>query len=363
VAEDHVTRRIGGVAAGGVAITLAALLTGCTVPAGAPETRPGGAPPGEAPSPTAPPTPFPPAGKVFIGVQTDLGPFDFAATDAFASATAHRPQVMQFSQGWAHDPFRPEALNAIVERGMLPIVSWEPWDFTRGGRATSHGEQPEFRLSTIIGGTHDDYIRSWARGIAALPYPVVIRLAHEMNGFWYPWSEQSNGNAPGQYVAAWRHVYDLFAAEGADNAYWLWSPNVTYPGALPLADLYPGDAYVDWIGLSGYYGTAGREEYIGFEEIFAGTLAELASFTRKPVVITETGATNATGRQAEWVKDMFTRLPAHPEVIGVVWFEVDNEVDWRIAAAPQAAHVFAAEAASPTYDVEWTPNGIPRTAA
>ena len=103
------------------------------------------------------------------------------------------------------------------------------------GNDASSGDQPAYRLAAIIDGTYDAYIRSWATGMAALPYPVVIRFAHEMNGFWYPWCEQSNGNRPGDYVAAWRHVHDLFADAGAHNVTWLWSPNVTYPGAAPLA--------------------------------------------------------------------------------------------------------------------------------
>jgi Glycosyl hydrolase family 26 len=343
---------------------VAAVLIGCSGPVETPPSvRPGDASAGAPTTPRPAPTPFPPAGKVFLGVQTNAGPSDFTAVDAFARATRYRPRALQFSQGWAHDPFRAGPINAIAERGMLPIVSWEPWDYSLPGRAGSSGDQPAYRLAAIIGGTFDDYIRSWASGIAALPYPVVIRFAHEMNGFWYPWCEQSNGNQPGQYVAAWRHVHDLFTAAGADNVTWLWSPNVTYPGAQPLSALYPGDAYVDWIGLSGYYGTAGRQEFIGFEDIFASTFTELTSFTHKPIIITETGATNATGRQAEWISDMFGRLPHHPEVIGVIWFEANKEIDWRIAAAPQAAAAFAAGAVDPIYDVAWAPNGIPRTTA
>ena len=36
-----------------------------------------------------------------------------------------------------------------------------------------------------------------------------------MNGWWWPWSEQLNGNNPGEFVAAWRHVHDIFVQQHA----------------------------------------------------------------------------------------------------------------------------------------------------
>lgn len=340
------------------------LLTACSAGSAEP---PGSAPPATAaspsspvPSPTAPPVPYPPPDKVFLGVQTNLGASDFSAVDAFTSATHHQPAALQISQGWAENQFNGSALDSIAARGMLPIVSWEPWDYQATGQAASSGDQPDYRLSAIIGGRYDTYIRSWATGIASRPYPVVIRFAHEMNGFWYPWCEQSNGNHPGDYVKAWKHVHDIFTAAGAKNVTWLWSPNVTYPGAAPLRELYPGDDYVDWIGLSGYYGTAGRTSYISFDQIFDGTITQLRTFTRKPIVVTETGATNATGQQAQWIRQMFSQLRKHPEIIGVIWFEATKEIDWRIAHTPASAAAFAAGAASSRYDAPWAPNAIPR---
>jgi beta-mannanase len=256
------------------------------------------------------------------------------------------------------DQFDRGRFDAIASRGMLPVVAWEPWDYRL---ARDNGYQPAYRLSAIAAGDYDDYIRSWANGIAALEYPVVIRFAHEMNGFWYPWCEQSNGNRPGDYVRAWRHVHDLFTEAGAGNVSWMWSPNVTYPGAEPLSRYYPGDSYVDWIGLSGYYGTAGRTQYISFKEIFSRSLAELASFTSKPVVISETGATDATGQRARWIRDMFTQLARYPTVIGLIWFEAPKEIDWRFAGSPAAAAAFAEGAADPRYDTPWTTAGRPRS--
>lgn len=324
-------------------------------------TQSSGAPPVEAsPSPAAPPVPYPPDGKVFLGLQTNLGPYDFGAVDAFSSATGYKAAVLQFSQGWAEDQFDAGRISSIAERGMLPIVSWEPWDYKLRGKAASSGEQPAYRLSTIIAGKYDDYIRSWATGMAELPFPVVIRFGHEMNGFWYPWCEQSNGNHPGDYVKAWRHVHQIFADAHADNVKWMWSPNVSYPGAAPLKRLYPGDSYVDWVGLSGYFGTGGRTSYISFNQIFTTTLKELKTFTRKPIVVSETGATNSTGQQTRWITQMFSQLPQHPEIIGVIWFESDKELDWRIAGSSTSAAAFGKGAANPRYDAPWAANGVPR---
>lgn len=343
------------VAAGGVVVAT----TGDDLPALVQPPGAGRAAVSPSPSPSATPVPFPPAGKVFLGVQTNLGPYDFAAVDAFADATDYHPSALQFSQGWAEDQFDAGRITSIADRGMLPIISWEPWDYKVRGRTASSGEQPAYRLSAIVGGKYDTYIRSWATGVAALQFPVAIRFAHEMNGFWYPWCEQSNDNRPGDYVKAWRHVHQIFDQAGADNVTWLWSPNVTYHGAAPLKRLYPGDTYVDWIGLSGYYGTANRTSYISFNQIFTTTLKELKTFTSKPIVVTETGATDASDQRARWITQMFSQLRGHPEILGVVWFESDKEIDWRIAGSASASAAFAKGAADQRYDTPWTTNAVP----
>jgi mannan endo-1,4-beta-mannosidase len=315
----------------------------------------------------APPPPslavFPPAGHTFLGVQTTAGTADLTDAERFAAATGTRPSVYEFSRGWAIDGFRREPIDKVVARGMLPVVSWEPWDFrTQGPAGRGRVDQPDWRLATITDGVHDAYVESWARGVAALGYPIVIRLGHEMNGTWYPWAEGVNGNRPGDYARMWRHVHDLFDAAGARNAIWMWSPNAEYAGTNPsLAELYPGDAYVDWVGLSGYYGTEGQRAYATFEQIFGATLRDVGQVSRRPVVIAETAATDDAGRRAEWVRDMFRSLAQHPEVIGVIWFEVDGEADWRIAGAPDAAGAFHTGAGAPRYDTPWTPATRPLT--
>ena len=94
-------------------------------------------------------------------------------------------------------------LNAIERRGSIPEITWEPWDASKG----LYKSQPRYRLSNIIDGKFDSYIRAWARSLAPWKHPVLLRFAQEMDGNWFPWGDYANGNQPGQFVQAWRHVH------------------------------------------------------------------------------------------------------------------------------------------------------------
>ena len=82
---------------------------------------------------------------------------------------------------------------------------------------------------------------------------MIVRFGAEMdfelNGL-HPWSNHPEG----EYIAAWRHIRDLFAREGATNALFLWSPGgVTTPDGVFQSDRwYPGDDVVDLVGFSAY---------------------------------------------------------------------------------------------------------------
>jgi mannan endo-1,4-beta-mannosidase len=324
-------------------------------------------------SPRPVPQLFPPAGKMFIGLMTEKGSHDFTAVNAFTAAAKRQPQVMLFGSGWASDRFDRTLFDRISGRGMLPMLAWEPWDHRLGETAFKKGlparkvdtirsEQPRYRLSHIARGDFDRYLTSWAEGIKSLGYPVAIRFGHEMNGEWYPWCEAVNGNRPGDYVKAWRHIHDLFRAAGATNVSWVWSPNARWDDSTPkLSRLYPGDAYVDWVGISGYYSTAYSSHYRSFDAIFSETIKEIRAFSSRPLVITETGASDAKGRKAEWIRETFRLLPRHKDIIGVIWFEVNKELDWRIVSSPAVAKAFAKAVADPRYQFSWSPDLLLRT--
>jgi mannan endo-1,4-beta-mannosidase len=316
----------------------------------------------EAPNTSLPEDPYqwlenvPAAGQVFLGVSTESGSPEQVLD--FEAAAEVSTDVVMVSRSWADGSTADIAtIEAITASGHLPIIAWEPWDHNvESTFDRRRGEQPTFALSTIIAGEHDQLIEDWADGLASWGRPVGLRFAHEMNGYWYPWSEATNGNIAGQYVEAWRHVHDIFTARGADNVLWIWSPNPTQQTLTPLAGLYPGDDYVDWIGLVGYLGN-GIDPNVytpTFDQLFGPTIDEIRLLSDLPFVITELGATELGGKKASWISHVFDAILARQDIVGVIWFEVDKETDWRIVSSPAATEAFATAVADPRF-------GTPRT--
>jgi Glycosyl hydrolase family 26 len=267
------------------------------------------------------------------GLCTPRSPYSKSQLATIAGQAGTSPSMLQFFVKWTQ-AFPPAAITDSYEQGALPVLSWEPWAGPDDGLS-----QPAYKLSRIYGGAFDKYITAFATAARNMEAPIAIRFAHEMNGAWYPWSERQSGNRPGDYVKAWRHVHDIFAAVGATNVIWIWSPNILRPVPhVSLAALYPGDAYVDWVGLVGY---AVHEHTAA--AVYQPSITAIGKFTHKPIVITETGA-QPSAFKAAWITDFFHWLAAEPRVIGFIWFEYSktqggNE-DWRFTATPATLRAF-----------------------
>jgi mannan endo-1,4-beta-mannosidase len=297
----------------------------------------------------------PPSARVDVGVTTTplarnewrvWQPSDLASVDSFEHLARKHLSVVMWYSDWEHNSLSVEQLRAIANRGSLPEITWEPWDFSKG----PYHPQPKYTLQSIIDGSHDAYIRSWARALAAYGKPVRLRLAQEMNGNWYPWAEGVNGNRRGQFVEAWRHVHDLFRAAGADNVQWVWSP-VAIAGSI-TAEQYPGNAYVDMIGLSLFNGGA-QLKYNKWESFAVKVGPSLRAVKKiaphEPIEISEVGVAERGGSKAQWISGMFQTLKAHPEIDSVIWFDVHTSSDWRIESSRSAEAAFAAGVSNPRY--------------
>ena len=272
---------------------------------------------------------------------------DSAGLAAFESDAGKRVSLYGDYRSFYWDPnFPTAAADAIRTHGSQMMITWEPWDPRSGSPS-----QPAYSLASIASGGYDALISRWASQIKAWGHPLWLRFAHEMNGDWYPWAEKVNGNRPGDYVAAWRHVHDVFQRAGVTNVSWVWSPNVIMGSTPSLASLYPGDAYVDWLGVDGYnWGTSQSwSSWQSFDSVFGTTLAELHRLSARPIVIGETASSEAGGNKAQWIQQFFASMAHDPGIKAFVWFNLKKEADWRIESSAAAQQAFSAGIADSRY--------------
>lgn len=188
----------------------------------------------------------------------------------------------------------------------------------------------------ILKGTYDHYLHDYARQLAEFDHPILFRLNNEMNGDWCSYSSYHTSRDPDLYIALWRYVYEIFEAEQADNIIWVWNPNDnSFPDFKWNHALlyYPGNEYVDVIGLTGYNtGTyyAG-EKWRSFAHIYDQLYRFYAGVFDHPFMITEFGSNSVGGDKAAWIDDMFAVIDRYPRIKAAVWW---NGTDWDSQMRP-----------------------------
>jgi hypothetical protein len=234
-------------------------------------------------------------------------------------------------------------LENVRSYGAIPVFSWN------STASPPSVNQPDFSLGTIISGHYDPYIREFATKAKEYGKPFFLRFDWEMNGFWFPWSEGINGNTPGEFVAAWRHVHDIFDAVGAHNVTWVWCPNVDlYNSLTPLGRLYPGDRYVDWTALDGFnWGKRrGSPGWQSFNQVFHRTYRRIVRKVApgKPLMLAEVASSDKGGSKPAWIKDMYKKLRnKYRKIRAVIWYDVDDRgTNWPIERNKKERNAFRA---------------------
>ncbi len=263
-----------------------------------------------------PTAPCPVPGKVIVGAYLDLSGMNLGQSLALRYRQFGRyPRIVHLFYEWTDG--LPDALPHLPS-GSTVLLSW---------RGTSY--------ASITNGSQDRLIVQAARAMVRYGRPVFLRWGWEMNGDWYPWDGARNDSRTAGYIAAWRHIHDIFTAQHAVNVAWVWAPNYYSQPTDAWNDLrnyYPGDAYVDWVGVSGY--SLGRQTP---DELFQAVYGAYAG--GKPIMIAETGIAEVGGQvKPEWIRALTAWIMAHPAVAALVWFDTDDPQlpNWRIDTSDAA---------------------------
>jgi beta-mannanase len=160
------------------------------------------------------------------------------------------------------EPFNTQFALAAAAHGATPLAQINPTGVS---------------LAAISAGKYDSYLSSYADAVLSYRNPVILGFGHEMNGYWYSWGYRQT--TPAVFVAAWRHIVTLFRKLGARNVIWLWTVNiVATSGGIRYPDpWWPGNKYVNWVGIDGYY----YNSSLTFDPLFGPTIAAVRNLTRE----------------------------------------------------------------------------------
>jgi mannan endo-1,4-beta-mannosidase len=270
-------------------------------------------------------------GAFVEGMQADASRFD-----RFERTVGARVGIASYYYGFG-DVFPGETERRFADGGRRDVlVSWD-----MGGST--------FR--SWAAGEHDDYLDQIAEAATLYPYELYVRPWPEMNGDWQPFQPTPAGDRPAggtyaEFRAAWRHVVTYLRSRGATNLRWVFNPTAdTYPGTTPVARIWPGQEYVDVLGLDGFnWGDGGVLRWRSFQDIFQRQYRNLAALhPTAPVWICETASkeplvedgapADPRRRKARWIRDMFS-FAGMPRLEAVIWFHSDKERDWRVNSSP-----------------------------
>jgi len=235
----------------------------------------------------------------------------------------------------------------------VPAIAWEP--FSCDASAT-----PSDIEVKIANGDLDRYVNQWADRMKTFlsgadgvyntqdDRRAYIRFAHEMNGNWYPWSAEGT-NRPNDYVRMWRHVKSLFFNKGMERRHlqWIWCVNATDVGNYKAESFYPGNNYVDWVGIDGYnWGkTQAWSEWQDPAQVFGDMLRRLRRVTSKPVAIGEVATTTSTttgnkiADKSQWITNIFQYAQSQ-NIKAIAWFNQDKETDWAVFGGDRGDSTF-----------------------
>ncbi|HED65328.1 MAG TPA: beta-mannanase [Planctomycetes bacterium] len=230
---------------------------------------------------------------------------------------------------------------------------------------------PTYTLDAFLAGTFDADIRRWAEDARDTNIPLLVEFGTEANGDWFPWNATWNGGAqktgygdPNEYDGqerfrdTYRRIVRIFREVGANNVTWFFHvdcyscPDTPWNSA---AGYYPGDAYVDWIGISCYGPQEPGEPWQLLTDALDDTYAGLAAIsTTKPMALLEYAVVDdpATGPKNAWISDAMSALATgrYPRIRAASWWHENFDMsNLRIDSSLSALAAYQSGAARPQF--------------
>ncbi len=315
----------------------------------------------------------PPPGQIYHNAYPD---FDDTEDRVSADTIRHFEHLAGKNIGWVYFSnnwipseggihFPSEAVEIIHHAGKTPFIRLMARSSFDEGQS-----DPVYTMDRFLSGTYDAQIRAWARKAKQYDFPLLAEFGTEMNGFWFPWNGQWNGadtqndygdpglyDGPEKFRDVYRHIIDICRDEGALNITWFFHVNVENDPQEPwnrMANYYPGDDYINWIGVSVYGSLSYDEPWQSFEALLSNNWNEIENISPsgKPIAVLEFGILEnpAGGNKAQWIQNAISSVLNGYVFSGKIsaisywnesWTEDNGQlINLRIDSSPEALQAY-----------------------
>jgi len=216
----------------------------------------------------------------------------------YRSMTNAKGTPVEFPTNW---------VNALKELGAIPQIGYEP----------------KCNLRDVT----ESNLLPFARAAKNADIPILLRYASEMNGNCWGIT-----NGAQEYIKKFRLVHDIFERE-APNVMMVWGPSIDY--RQDYTSYYPGDDYVDWIGVSMYYRSGSQITP------FSSRIRNIYKFSvnhKKPLIIQETAASCGLGSNPGGscsntddnyckarMTNIYNAIKNYPNIKAVTWLSTNQK--------------------------------------
>ncbi len=318
---------------------------------------------------------LPPPIGAYHGAYADFGPTENDVTvekiEAFERLSGKKLAWAYFSNHWLDGEIKypADAVEACKRKNVVPYIRVQPWS-----EMVQERKDPLFSMEAIIKGTFDEPLRQWAREAKGTNYPIMIEFGPEVNGDWFPWNGKWHGggtknrygdpnhpDGPERFRDAYRHLIDIFRSEGAMNITWVLHVDAARSPHAEWNDVkyyYPGDEYIDWIGISVFGRQLPQNNWIFFPIILKNFIQQVEVTTRnKPYMISEYGVIEDSAdptRKAKWIKQAFQSISRglFPNVRGMTYWNSpgwlsNGRASFKIDSSIEAREAYRTEISQP----------------
>lgn len=233
-----------------------------------------------------------------------------------------------------------QEIVAQHERGGIVTLSWHPCNPVNGKYHKDLSGKPVKSILKKNGAakrTFDQWLERVASFIASLkdknghPVPVIFRPWHEMTGDWFWWGTKTC--TADQYKQLYIYTYRLMKAKGLNNIVWCYSPGAdSKETEQRYMAYYPGDAYVDILGVD-IYDKTNRRDYVGDVQRELRIMSKIAAEHQKLFALTETGF--KSNPEKEWyTQKLLPAISTFQPLYVLLWRNAWNLKDEVYGPAP-----------------------------